>query len=93
MKINVDFEKMKEIYGEEIIEIIHENMDLIERNINTMKDLKFTDIEGIFERCPMIFMEFSNKFRNKIETLIANLGEDYVNIIESDISIIEKICS
>ena len=34
---SVDLKKMKEIYGDEIIEMIDENMDIISQNIDTMK--------------------------------------------------------
>ena len=33
MRLNIDFERMKEIYGDEIEEIINENIDIIEKNI------------------------------------------------------------
>lgn len=90
MNIKVDLEKMKEIHGEDVIEAIYDNIDIIERNINVMKKLKFDDIESIFERCPSIFMKFLSNFTEQIENLISELGDDYVEIIQSDISIIEE---
>ena len=47
MNIKVDLEKMKEIHGEKVIEVIYDNIDIIEKNINVMKKLKFDDIENI----------------------------------------------
>ena len=41
MRLNIDFERMKEIYGDEIEEIINENIDIIEKNIRFLNDLKF----------------------------------------------------
>ena len=90
MNINVDLEKMKEIYGEEIIEIIYDNIDIIGKNIKVMKELEFEDVEGIFERCPIIFTKFTKNFKEQIEGLIKELGENYVEIIQSDIGIIEE---
>ena len=49
MRLNIDFERMKEIYGDEIEEIINENIDIIEKNIRFLNDLKFEDAEGIYE--------------------------------------------
>jgi len=91
MNINVDLEKMKEIHGEEIVEIINNNIDIIEKNIKVMKELKFDDVEGIFERCPIIFMKFTKNFKEQIERLISELGENYVEMIQSDIGIIEEM--
>ena len=39
MRLNIDFERMKEIYGDEIEEIINENIDIIEKNIRFLNDL------------------------------------------------------
>ena len=82
---------MKEVYGEEILDMISSSMDSIEENIEILKKLNFTDIGGIFERCPDIFMEFSEDFENKINKLVNELGSNYVEIIENDISYIENL--
>ena len=66
MRLNIDFERMKEIYGDEIVEIINENIDIIEKNIRFLNDLKFEDAEGIFEMYPDLFMNFPKKFEEKI---------------------------
>ena len=90
MNIKVDLEKMKEIHGEEIIKVIYDNIDLIEKNIEVLNELKFDDVEGIFERCPVIFMKFTKNFRKQVESLISELGENYVEIIQNDLGIIEE---
>ena len=66
MRLNIDFERMKEIYGDEIEEIINENIDIIEKNIQFLNDLKFEDAKGIFEMYPDLFMNFPKKFEEKI---------------------------
>ena len=91
MNIKVDLEKMKEIHGEEVIEVIYDNIEIIEKNIKIMKKLKFDDVEGIFERCPIIFTKFTKNFAEQIENLISELGENYVEIIQNDIGIIEEL--
>ena len=91
MKLNIDFERMKEIYGDEIEEIISENIDIIEKNIRFLNDLKFEDAEGIFEMYPDLFMNFPKKFEEKILKLKDQLGENYVEIIENDTSVLENI--
>ena len=46
----INYDNLKEIYGEEIIETLNDNIDIVEKNIKTMKELGFEDVEGIFER-------------------------------------------
>lgn len=91
MKLNIDFERMKEIYGDEIEEIINENIDIIEKNVQFLNDLKFEDAEGIFEMYPDLFMNFPKKFEEKILKLKEQFGENYVEIIENDTSVLENI--
>ena len=91
MRLNIDFERMKEIYGDEIEEIINENIDIIEKNIQFLNDLKFEDAEGIFQMYPDLVMNFPRKFEEKILRLKNQLGENYVEIIENDTSVLENI--
>ena len=91
MRLNIDFERMKEIYGDEIEEIINKNIDIIEKNIQFLNDLKFEDAEGIFEMYLDLFMNFPRKFEEKILRLKNQLGENYVEIIENDTSVLENI--
>lgn len=89
--MNVNFNDLKEIYGEEILETINENMDIIESNINTMKELGFNDVEGIFERNVDSFLYFPKSFKQKMENLIRQIGTNYVEIIENDVSYMERL--
>lgn len=87
----INYDNLKEIYGEEIIETLNDNMDIVEKNIKTMKELGFEDIEGIFERNVETFLYFPQSFKEKINNLIEKLGPDYVNIIENDVSYLENL--
>lgn len=91
MKLKIDLKSMKEVYGEEIYEIILSNIDIIEKNLKYMRELKFDDYAGIFERCPIIFTYFPKDFKRKIDDLIKNLGDKYVEKIESDIGLIDEL--
>ena len=91
MNSKVNIEKIGEIYGAETYEIILNNIDIIEKNLKYLEQLKFDDIAGIFERCPMIFTCFPNDFKKKINDLIKKIGEDYVGKIENDIGLLEKL--
>ena len=88
---NVDLNSIKEIFGEEYIEMINENIDVIDKNVKIMYELNFDDVEGIFERCPEVFMYNPSEFETKIKDLIEKLGENYVDRIEEDISYIENL--
>jgi hypothetical protein len=89
--MDIRLNNLKEIYGDEIINIINENMDIIEKNINTMKELGFKDIEGIFERNVEAFLYFPKSFKGKMDNLIKEIGPNYVEIIENDVSYMENL--
>lgn len=91
MNSKIDLKAMKEVYGKEIYDIILSNIDIIEKNLKYLRELKFDDYVGIFERCPIIFTCFSKDFKRKIDGLIKSLGSNYVEIIESNINLIEEL--
>ena len=91
MSLNIDINKMKEVFGDEIEDIINENIDIVEKNIKFLKELKFEDAEEMLEMYPELFMNFPKKFEEKILKLKKELGDNYIEIIENDMSILEKI--
>lgn len=91
MSLNIDINKMKEVFGDEIEDIINENIDIVEKNIKFLKELKFEDAEWMLEMYPELFMNFPKKFEEKILKLKEELGDNYIEIIENDMSILEKI--
>lgn len=91
MLINFDEERMKEVFDEQIILIIKQNMDIVEKNFKLMYELGFEDVIGLFERCPDFFLNFPNVFEEKLKQLEEELGEEYINLIENDVSLIEEL--
>ena len=91
MNSKIDLKAMKEVYGKEIYDIILSNIVIIEKNLKYLRELKFDDYVGIFERCPIIFTYFPKDFKRKIDGLIKSLGSNYVEIIESNINLIEEL--
>jgi len=89
--MNINFNKINELYGEDVLRLVNENIEDIIKNINYLKQLNFTDIEDIFERYTLLFIDTSLSFREKINQLINKLGNDYVNIIENDLSVLEEL--
>ena len=86
----VDLKKMQEVYGDEIIEMIEANMDIISENILTMKKYKFDDIQWLFEACPSFFMNFPKKFEEKLLKIIEKVGPNYVEYIQENVDILEE---
>ena len=91
MNFEINLKIMKEIYGEEIEEIILDNMNNIKTNVATLEDLDFKDIQGIFEMYPALFMNFPKQFKEKIEKLRNIYGKNFVDKIENDLTLVEVI--
>lgn len=86
----IDLKKMQEVYGNEIIEMIEVNMDIISKNILTMKKYKFDDIQWLFEACPSFFMNFPKQFEEKFKKIIEKVGPNYVEYIQENVEILEE---
>lgn len=91
MSSKINLKSMKEVYGAEIYEILLDNIEIVEKNLQYLNELKFDDTIGIFERCPIIFTCFPQDFKKKIDGLIERAGENYVEIIENDVGLIEEL--
>ena len=89
--MEINFYKMKEIFGTEIFEIIKDNIDNVEQNIKYMIYLNFDDIEGLFERCPYSFIDIPKQFKIKIDKLIREIGKDYIRIIQNNVELLENL--
>ena len=89
--MKIDLNNLKEVYGDEILDIINDNIDIIESNVKTMQELGFDDVEGIFERNIDVFLYFPKDFKEKINNLIQAIGPNYVEIIENDVSYMENL--
>jgi len=87
----MDFDKIEQIYGEEMLENIMDNKEEVKKNINYLIDLGFDDIQDIFERITPLFINDNKTFKNKIDRLIKKIGLDYINIIENDLGLLEDI--
>lgn len=89
--MNIDLNKIESIYGLELLDLIKENIDDVKMNINYLIYLNFNDIEDIFERYVLIFICDFDEFKSKIDKLINKLGNNYVDIIENDLGILEEL--
>ena len=89
--MNIDFNNIRDTYGDDIILLIRDNIDDINENIDYLKKLKFTDIEDIFEKFVLLFLDTPSEFKDKFDKLINKLGDNYVDIIENDLFILEEL--
>ena len=76
-------------YGKDIKEDILENKDIVLENYNFLQELNIISVDEIFQRYITIFLD--ENFKNKVNKLISNLGEDYVEKIEENISIFDSL--
>ena len=89
MKVNLN--NIRDTYGDNVVLLIRDNIDDVMKNIDYLNKLEFTDAEDIFERYAILFLDIPTEFKHKIDNLIKELGYDYVEIIENDLSILEKL--
>lgn len=89
--MEINFKKIEQIYGIEMIEEIRDNLRDVNTNVNYLLKIGFNDVEDIFERYAPIFICSNKNFIEKINNLIKKIGNDYINIIENDLSILEEL--
>ena len=89
--MEINYNKIIEIYGKEYLSLINDNIEDVIKNLSYLKELGFQDIEDIFERYTFLFLDSNNRFQDKFNKLITNLGPDYVNIIETNLSVLEVL--
>ena len=89
--MNINFGKISEIYGEDILIACNENLDDLVKNIDYLIKLGFDDYEDIIERFPFLFIDDYDIVKEKIDNLIQRLGNDYLNILGDDMSIWEEL--
>ena len=82
-------ENIIDTYGEDIKEDILENKDIVLENYNFLQELNIISVDEIFQRYITIFLD--ENFKNKVNKLISNLGEDYIEKIEENISILDSL--
>lgn len=89
--MNIDYDKIEELYGVDCLILLKENIEEVKKNINYLYKLGFNDIEDIFERYTYIFIRDYETFKKKLDKLIIRLGENYVNEIETNLNLLEEL--
>lgn len=88
--MNVDFDRIETIYGSSIINSIALLKEDVMDNIKYFISLGFEDTEDIFERQVLIFICPKEEFRVKINNLIKQLGNNYIEEIEKIIEVCKR---
>ena len=89
--MDINYDKIKELYGIDYLYLIKDNIDDIKLNIDYLYKLGFNDVTDIFERFTYIFIKDNNEFRLMFNKLITKLGGNYVDIIENDLGVLEEL--
>ncbi len=89
--MNIDFDRIETIYGSSIINSIALLKEDVIDNIKYFISLGFGDTEDIFERQVLIFICPKEEFKMKIDNLIKKLGNNYIEEIENDISLLDEL--
>ena len=88
--MDINYNKIIEIYGYNYIELIKENIEDVALNITFLENIGFSDTNDIFERYVSIFIMPNDEFKQRFKKLINKIGINYVEIIENDLSILEN---
>ena len=89
--MNIDFNNISDTYGDDIVNLIRDNVDDVMENINYLKKLNINCVDEIFEMYAIIFINTPSYFREKVNELINELGSNYIDIIENNLFVFEKL--
>lgn len=89
--MNINFDKIENIYGKDIINNIVMLKEDVINNFKYFVSLGFNDPEDIFERQVTIFVCSNDEFNKKLNNLISKLGNNYIEEIENDISLLDEL--
>ena len=76
-------------YGSSIKKDLIDNKETVIDNYNYLKILNVISLDEIFTRYIIMFLD--EDFKKKINDLILKLGEDYIEKIEEDLSIFDRM--
>lgn len=83
--MNIDFKKINEIYGTDILDGLRDNLEEVNKNIKYLYEIGIEDIEEVFERYAPIFISSNKEFTSKVNKLVGRLGNEYVEILAENL--------
>lgn len=85
--MDINFDKIEEIYGINTVNDIRNNTQEIVKNIYYLNSLGFDDIEDIFESYTLMFLYDNKDFKNIVNKLINKLGINYIEKLEDNMEL------
>ena len=89
--MDIDFSKVREIYGDDALVACNDNLDDLVANINYLIKLGFSDYADIIERFPLAFVDDHEVVKEKVNKLVERLGNNYLEILGEDMSLWEEL--
>ena len=89
--MNIDFSKVNEIYGNDILYSCQENFDELIENITTLNMYGFKNTYEVVERYPLLFLNDPKDFKNRLNKFLIELGEEYCQILDNNMSLWEEL--
>lgn len=88
--MNINYEKLLNLYGINMLDEIKDNLKDVINNINYLSSIGIIDVIDVFERYPMLFLYDKITFINKVNTL-TNSIPNYIEELDKDISLWESL--
>lgn len=88
--MQINYNKILELYGIELFDDIKNNSDIVINNINYLSSIGIIDISDVFERYPYIFLLDNDIFIKNVDELTKSL-DNYIEELNNDTSLWERL--
>lgn len=88
--MQINYNKILELYGIELFDDIKNNSDIVINNINYLSSIGIIDISDVFERYPYIFLLDNDIFIKNVDELTKSLS-NYIEELNNDTSLWERL--
>ena len=88
--MQINYNKILELYGIELFDDIKNNSDIVINNINYLSSIGIIDISDVFERYPYIFLLDNDIFIKNVDELTKSLS-NYIEELNNDTSLWEML--
>ncbi len=85
--MEIDLEKIREIYGNSSIYEISDNIDELKANMKYLYNLGIEDVLNVIELYPYMFLQERDIFKEKVDELINSLGDNYLEELSNDFNL------
>ena len=85
--MEIDLEKIIEIYGNSSIYEISDNIDELKANMKYLYNLGIEDVLNVIELYPYMFLQERDVFKEKVDELINSLGDNYLEELSNDFNL------